>query len=456
MDYYNTYEPRIQLWGAGLNSIINGKPPQTIFDFQEILSSKYSDKPIISHEIGQWCAYPNFNEIEKYKGVLQAKNLEIFQETLSNNNMGNLAQDFLMASGKLQALCYKADIEAALRTKGMAGFQLLDLHDFPGQGTALVGVLDAFWDEKGYISPESFRKFCNKTVPLARFQKRVYSNNESAKMEIEAAHFGEQELEDAVTVWRVTNKTGESIYNGVFDKQNIPLGNGYKIGNITIDLHEIQSPQKFTLEVNISDFSNTWDFWVYLAEPDKLDESEIFVTSEVDEETLEVLESGGKVLLNIKHGSLKEEKGGEIKVGFSSIFWNTAWTRNQAPHTLGILCDPEHPVFQEFPTEFHSNWQWWDLIHNSHAVILDYYSEDLNPIVRIIDDWFENRRLGLLFETKVGNGKMMISGVDFSKDLETKLGKGQFLYSIKKYMLSSEFEPKIRLKIKDIKSLLKN
>jgi hypothetical protein len=59
----------------------------------------------------------------------------------------------------LQALCYKADIEAALRTKDFGGFQLLDLHDFPGQGTALVGVLDPFWGEKGYISPAEYKRF---------------------------------------------------------------------------------------------------------------------------------------------------------------------------------------------------------------------------------------------------------------------------------------------------------
>ena len=93
--------------------------------------------------------------------------------------MGNQAEDFLMASGKLQALCYKADIEAALRTPGFAGFHLLQLHDFPGQGTALVGILNPFFESKGYITPEEFRMFCNQTVPLARMKKLIYRNNES-------------------------------------------------------------------------------------------------------------------------------------------------------------------------------------------------------------------------------------------------------------------------------------
>lgn len=104
--------------------------------------------------------------------------------------MENLENSFLLASGKLQALCYKADIEAALRTPKFGGFQLLDLHDFPGQGTALVGVLDPFWEEKGYISPEEYRRFCNSTVPLARLKKRIFKEGENLSAQIEVAHYG--------------------------------------------------------------------------------------------------------------------------------------------------------------------------------------------------------------------------------------------------------------------------
>ena len=163
-----------------------------MFDFRDYVSK--FNVPTVSHEIGQWCVYPDFNEIAKYTGVLKATNFEIFRESLTENNMGDQAEDFLMASGKLQALCYKADIEAALRTPGFAGFHLLQLHDFPGQGTALVGVLNPFFESKGYITPEEFRMFCNETVPLARMQKMIYYNNESFNADIEIAHFGAQPI----------------------------------------------------------------------------------------------------------------------------------------------------------------------------------------------------------------------------------------------------------------------
>src|SRR5699024_9994610 len=176
-DYNSMPAPRIQQWGQGLKSIINGQAPRTNYDWRNIISSY--KQPTVSHEIGQWCVYPDFKEIPEYDGVLQAKNFEIFRDRLKNHGMANLADSFLLASGKLQVLCYKADIEAALRTPGFGGVQLLGLHDFPGQGTALVGVLNAFWEDKGYVTGEEYSQFDNSTVPLVRLPKMIYMNNEN-------------------------------------------------------------------------------------------------------------------------------------------------------------------------------------------------------------------------------------------------------------------------------------
>ncbi|MBN1815802.1 MAG: hypothetical protein JW828_00485, partial [Sedimentisphaerales bacterium] len=154
--YHSTPEPRIQAWGQELSSRINAKSPETYTDYRDfVLRYKV---PVVSHEIGQWCVYPNFEEIVKYTGTLRAYNFEIFRDSLAVNQMLDQAKDFLIASGKLQTLCYKEDIESQLRTPGMGGFQLLDLHDFPGQGTALVGVLDPFWEHKGYVSADEYRR----------------------------------------------------------------------------------------------------------------------------------------------------------------------------------------------------------------------------------------------------------------------------------------------------------
>lgn len=453
LDYYNNSYARIQRWGEGENSIIN-KRPQTDFDFTYFTDT--IPMPYVSHEIGQWCVYPNFKEIPKYTGVLKPKNFEIFKETLEENHMGQLSDSLMLASGKLQALCYKADIEAALRTKGFGGFQLLDLHDFPGQGTALVGVLDAFWDEKGYISPEEYSRFCNETVPLARLKKRVFFNNENLEADIEVAHFGEHALKNASTTWRLTNVSGNVIAQDDFDKRDIPLDNGIQLGKIDVSLNEIATPQKLTLNVNVGDFSNSWDVWVYPFVKKQIDQTQFKVVSSLDKSTISYLEMGGKVLLTSKKGTVNPEKGGDVAVGFSSIFWNTAWTLGEKPHTLGILCNPSHPALAEFPTEYHSNWQWWDAMSHSNAIVLDEFSKDLKPIVQVIDDWFTNRRLGLVFEVKIGKGKLLVSGVDLITNIEHRPEAQQLLFSLKKYMVSDAFKPSVELDIESVLNLYKS
>ena len=451
--YHNDPRPRIQQWGAGLKSVINGTPPQTAYDFHHVIAPY--EVPYVSHEIGQWCVYPDFKEIPKYTGVLKPTNFEIFKETLVENHMGHQSEDFLMASGKLQALCYKAEIEAALRTPGFAGFQLLQLHDFPGQGTALVGILDPFFNSKGYIDPETFRRFCDRTVSLARMEQRIYTSGETFKASIELAHFGEDPLSDQVITCQIRDAGNHLLFEQVMEKEVVPIDNAIPVGSVLFGLEGISAPEKLTLEVSLegTPHANSWDFWVY---PDRLelDPGEVVITEKLDSKTHEALQDGGSVLL-LTHGQVNEEHGAQVEIGFSSIFWNTAWTGGQAPHTLGILCNPNHPVFEHFPTEFHTNWQWWEPITRSQAMILDHLPGELQSLVQPIDTWFENRRLGLLFEAKVGNGKLMVCSVDLETDLEAHPVSRQMLKSILDYMNSPVFLPVVALEPDQVSVIMK-
>ena len=451
-DFLSSPSPRVQGWGQELKSVINGEAPRTNYDWSEF-NSKYP-QPIVSHEIGQWCVYPNFKEIAKYDGVMRARNFEIFQETLKTHGMAHLADSFLLASGKLQALCYKADIEAALRTKDFGGFQLLDLHDFPGQGSALVGVLDPFWGEKGYISPSEYKRFCNSTVPLARLKKCIFNNNESFEAAVEVAHYGDEPITGCIPEWKIADASGKTIQTGKFRSTDIPIGNCFKLGEVSFPLTLILEPSKLKFEVSLNGLSNSWEFWVYPAKNKPIPgEENIRMVQQIDLPTAQFLENGGSVLLTIKKGTLSNEMGGNIKIGFSSIFWNTAWTHGQGPHTLGILCHPDHPALSQFPTEYYSNWQWWDAMSHSGAINLTSFSSELKPIVRVIDDWFTNRPLALIFEAKVGKGKILISGIDFIEDLEKRPEANQLLYSLKRYMTGLSFNPTVSLDIEQLKRI---
>lgn len=450
-DFNSTPDPRIQAWEEGLKSIINREAPKSNYDWSAIIEKW--DHPTVSHEIGQWCVYPDFNEIRQYDGVLKAKNFEIFRDLLKENGMAALADSFLISSGKLQVLCYKAEIEAALRTPNFGGFQLLDLHDFPGQGTALVGVLNPFWKEKGYVTAAEYKRFCNSTVPLIRLPKMAYLNNEILSVPVEISHFSERVLK-ANPVWNIKEASGKVLFHGKFPAVSIPIGNAFKLGEIRQSLISIKHPQRLIISVKVGEFENSWDIFVYPAALPVVD-APILVKRILDAQAIQTLAKGGKVLLSIKKGAVRAEHGGDIEIGFSSIFWNTAWTKGQAPHTLGILCNPEHPAFKSFPTQYHSNFQWWDGMTYSNAINLDALSKELKPIVRVIDDWTTARPLGLIFECKVGKGKLLFSGIDLLTGAHKRPEAKQLLYSLKAYMATDQFNPRTTVDAAKINGLFK-
>ncbi|UVQ45559.1 beta-galactosidase [Parabacteroides faecis] len=304
-DYYNTDKPRIGGIGR-IDNILNVYTPRTDYDFRERI---LEDMPVVSHEVGQWCVYPDFKEIDKYTGVLKAKNFEIFKETLNEKGLGDMADKFLYASGRLQTLCYKMDIEAALRTPGFAGFQLLDLHDFPGQGTALVGVLNPFWESKGYVDGKEYSEFCNQTVPLARMPKLIWNNNEQFKANIEFAHFGEKPLQDASILWNVETKEGNVVKSGSF-RHDLPIGNLIEAGSIEFPLNTFTVPTQLTLKVNVenTEIANSWNIWVYPARKKEIQKMP-YITYKLDKTAIDKLNQGENVLF-LSYGKIAPKKRG--------------------------------------------------------------------------------------------------------------------------------------------------
>ena len=449
--YHSTPAPRGHQWGAGLKSRFNARPPETVSDYRDVIG-KY-DVPVVSHEIGQWCVYPNLKEIEKYTGVLRAGNFEIVRDSLAENHMLDQADDFLRASGRLQALLYKQEIESALRTPGFGGFQLLDIHDFPGQGTALVGILDAFWDSKGYIEPHEHHRYCCQTVPLVRMKKRTWTTAETFGADVEIAHFGPAPIRDAVAIWSINYADGRKVASGQLSEMTVPLGNGIELGKIEVPLASVAAPAKLSVTVSLegTPFTNNWDIWVYPMDLDAKPPKNLLIAARWDERVSNALRAGEKVLLM----PLLDSIDSDIPAGFSTIFWNTQWTKRQPPHTLGILCDPKHPALAEFPTEFHSNWQWWDLVTQSKFMILDKFGAGLRPIVQVIDDWNTNRKLGLIFEARIGKGKLLVCSIDLRSNLDDRPVARQMLHSLVKYIDSPAFAPEHSIEIELLQSLFR-
>lgn len=415
-------------------------------DFRKALEGV--EIPVLAHEIGQWCAYPDFDIIEKFTGYMQPSNFRIFRHIAEANGVGRYNEEFAHASGRFQLACYKEELEANLRTPGLAGHQMLDLRDYLGQGTALIGVLDAFWDPKDYVSGEEFRRFHSATVPLARLKQRTFTTADSLSCPVELYHFGEQPLDGAQPWWKVLTEDGSVIAEGKWDEREVPIGKNHALGEVKASLSEVAAPAacKLVVGLNGTDVENDWNFWVYPAEQPEPEPGELLVTSDWSAAS-DRLAEGGRVLFTPGDGDLDPTRSPHMKR--MPVFWNIQMSvrppRNPRPRfdaMLGLLVRDEHPALAAFPSEAHCDWQWTSIVHNVRSVNLTDAPRDLEPIVAAIDDWNRNWRLGAIFECRVGHGRLLVSAIPLDRDDPVTR---QLRRSLIAYASGDDFVPKSTL-----------
>ncbi len=433
-------------WVRG-QGIFNDQSPEFNKDYTAAL--KDITVPVISHEIGQYSVYPRLDEIDKYTGVLDPLNFKAIQKDLQQKGLYPLWPAYTAASGALAANLYKEEIERALKTKNFSGFQLLDLHDFPGQGTALVGLLDAFWDSKGILSASEFRQFCSPVVPLIRYPKAVYTADEKFTGEIEVANFSNKVLKNQQIRWEIRNRAGKVYKAGILKVDSIPLGNCNVVGHIELELAGFQEAAALQISTSLlgTDYKNEWKIWVYPSTLPAEDDA-VEITSSI-KEAKQLLEQGKTVLLNPDTSQLQGVDG-----RYTTVFWSPVHFPNQ-PGTMGLLIDTTHPAFEFFPTDYHTNWQWWDLIRRSKTMVLDSMYAQCTPITTMVDNFYKNRRLTNLFETSYGRGKLLVVSMDISNELDKRPEARQLRYSLIRYMSSNRFNPATRLMKEDFSHLFK-
>lgn len=428
---------------------INHTYPNTVMNYSSAIVN--CNVPVISHENGQFQVYPNYDEIQKYTGVLYPYNMEVFRKRLEEAGMLDQAHDFFLASGKWSAELYRADIEMSLRTSGFGGFQLLDLQDYPGQGSAYVGMLDAFMDSKGLITPEKWSEFCREIVPLLMVEKFCWTNTETLKAEVKIANYSETSLEGKDVEWTLKDQQGVLFDQGIMKIRSGQAGL-IEVGEIHSAMAAISKAERLNLELQIvgTSYRNSYPLWIY-PEAEKCVSEAVIVTDLLSLDVIDKLKRGEKVLWFPKQEQYEKQTVGGL---FQTDYWNYRMFKNisesnnrpVSPGTLGILTDPKHPIFNSFPTDYHTNWQWFSIIKESCPLILDRLPTGYKPIVQVIDNVERNYKLGLIFEFTVEKGKLLICMSDLFAVMDKPEVK-QLYNSMLQYMLSDEFTPLTRLDI---------
>lgn len=548
MDYFTTCRIGGEGWGkynthtrgsfsfadAYDGGIINHFRPNTTMNFdeacdkwaspqpwqkQEVEQTSYKRAagiPIISHETGQFQTYPDFREIKKYTGVLYPYNFEIFRRRLAAAGMLSQADDFHKASGLWSVKLYKADIEMDLRTKNMAGFQLLDIQDYPGQGSAFVGILDAFMESKGITTANEWHQWCSSVVPLLVTDRFCYDENEMMNAKVQIANYGGESLKGKKLVWKLDYALDENFGDDAapnaganIDRFNQPsplaqgeipittdeeglidigkihhkmkvMADGFNDGNGTcLDVKIPSRKVVLTLDIDYGRYDarrhrNTYDLWIYTTEKNlDIYKEGVVITSDLTDEVAKKLEKGAKVLWMpttsknfVAFADTISQAGNATPYTVGGLFQTDYWNyrmfkticennkKTVSPGTLGILTNPKHPIFCDFPTEMHTNWQWFPVIKDSHPLVLDNFAKDDKPIVQVIDNIERNHKLGLVMEWKVGAGKLLVCMSDLEKASEYPEGRA-FYESVLSYMRSPEFAPQSEITIADLRKKLK-
>lgn len=391
------------------------------------------DIPIVTHEIGQYETYPDFNEIEKYTGPLKARNFEIFRERLDEKGLLPLAHDYFECSGKLAVQCYKEELEAVFRSRRIAGFQILDIQDFSGQGTALVGILDAFMDSKGLVTENEWREFCSDAVLMARFDSYTIEEGAPFKAHIELAYYRPETISGKTLCWEISGRgisaVGESVISG--------SGNYYDICNIEVMPPKTEEPENlsFKLWIKDTDIRNEYTLTVF-PKRGPVDLSGLYMFESVNSEAEKLLSEGKTVMIVPDLSKLENS----IEGFYCQDFWcypmfRTISEMMNKPNpvgTMGLLIDNSHEALAHFPSEKWSTPQWFDVVMNSRSEILDGNSADKHVIVRTIDNFERNHDLALLYEYEKLGGKVVVCNCDFEKLAQTPEGR-QFIYSVAEY-----------------------
>jgi beta-galactosidase len=424
--------------------------PNTDWDYQnhftDISKHPYDKEflrrnlPEYAHEMGQYIVHPVWSEIAKYKGVLRPYNMEYFRKLAKRSGIANQDTSFQKASGQVNKMLYKAEIEAQLRTRSNAGYSLLSMVDYPGQGEAYIGWVDVFYKNKNFISPQQFKQYGSYTVPLVRLSKFVWTSGEELNASIEVANYGPSILKSAVVKYSFLDDKGKMIESGQLSPHDIAQGEITTIGSIKQILTTNENGSHVKLKVTIANtnYANEWDLWVFPKPASPELPKDILITDNF-KDALTALKQGRKVLFAAYKSGVMNDKR---YASFAPVFWSATWFSGQETEVSGAVIQNKHPAFKKFPTGDVMDWQWFDLCKEARGFELKGLPMEFRPIVQPVDDYHFGKKLGSIFELKtVQGGKLLVCGYNIMDSLDYRPSSRQLRYSLLAYMQSSQFKP---------------
>lgn len=468
-DFYTSmgyYKEMLRAVSSPMIGHLNHEYPSGCHNYNETVEKIHREgKPVFGFEVGQYEILPDFQEIADFRGVTRGINLELVREQVEKAGYLEDWENYVEAAGELALLGYREEVEAVLRTPGMSGLSLLGLQDFPGQGTALVGMLNSHLRPKPYAfaQPERFRSFFRSVLPLLLLPKYTYEGGERLLAECRLANYGKEVIK-AGAEWKLVentsasravsgNKSGVVLQSGHFPEELYENQGLRFVGMVELEFDMTDQARRLDLEITVGDYKNVYPVWVYPKRDvitckgkevcwDKgktcmADDHPVKIVSVLTEDCLREIEEGAVVLID--PAPTPENLPSSIGGQFSTDFWSVG-TFPEQEGGMGMVIDTLHPIFDTYPTQAHSSWQWWAQASGRPMIL----PGAIRPVVTVPDSYSRLKHMGLLFEARMGRGAVMVSSMGLL-DKQQYPECRELLYSILRYMAEEAFQPAQRI-----------
>ena len=441
---------------SGMRGYINENYPSADHTYDAAMAEirKSYTKPVFSFEVGQFEVLPDFEELESFQGISDPVNLKLIRKRVEERGLLPVWKKYVEATGELSRLAYREEIEAAMRTRELSGISLLGLQDFPGQGTALVGMMNSHMEPKPYpfARPERFREFFRESRIFVKMPRYTYEEGEHLTAEVEVANFGKESIRGEL-VWTlgyrdcaVNTGRGELRCDRADRQKNCPPGTYTSLGRLDIPLEVKGVSAALILTVSIGGCTSTYPVWVYQKTSPECPKN-VYETRVFDEQTRAVLQNGGRVYLS--PDADRESLPNSIKTQFTTDFWSVG-TFAEQEGGMGQLIDTEHPIFRNFPTDFHTDWQWW-IVAGKRAVILP---RSMKSVITEMDSYAFLRPMTQLIEFNCLNGKVLLSTMELHKSLQYPEARA-LQAAIYEYLSGEEFRPAEELTVEELRTMVR-
>lgn len=441
---------------SGMRGYINENYPSADHTYDAAMAEirKSYTKPVFSFEVGQFEVLPDFEELESFQGISDPVNLKLIRKRVEERGLLPVWKKYVEATGELSRLAYREEIEAAMRTRELSGISLLGLQDFPGQGTALVGMMNSHMEPKPYpfARPKRFREFFRESRIFVKMSRYTYEEGEHLTAEVEVANFGKESIRGEL-VWTlgyrdcaVNTGRGELRCDRADRQKNCPPGIYTSLGRLDIPLEVKGVSAALILTVSIGGCTSIYPVWVYQKTSPECPKN-VYETRVFDEQTRAVLQNGGRVYLS--PDADRESLPNSIKTQFTTDFWSVG-TFAEQEGGMGQLIDTEHPIFRNFPTDFHTDWQWW-IVATKRAVVLPH---PMKTVITEMDSYAFLRPMAQLIEFRCLKGKVLLSTMELHKSQQYPEARA-LQAAIYEYLSGEEFRPAEELTVEELRTMVR-